>query len=758
MTPPAFKARFASARWLALAVFCLGLALSLGIARWHAEQDRLLAAQRLELAAVAMGETLRLRINNFNQALLGLRGAFGEGGRRFDRFREFDRVVDLLATHPGALAVGYAERVSQDSSIPWLSALGRRHGREISLKAAAVNNGDRFLVGERIGSADLGTDLAAFTAVREAGLRATWYNRPALSAPVAGQGGELPTFFLVLPVYRGGVAPIDAMPRHELTEGWLFVQFSGERLMHGLGEGDLLVRLSDRDGEEVVPVFASSTLRLPVEAGAMRHARTEIVAGRTWEFEVFAGPDLVGRAWRATPWTTTAAGVAISVLAALLVQSLVITRRRALRIAERMTAALRLGERQLAQILGGSPVAMFVIDTAHRVSHWNRACEVLTGVAAEAVVGRSEAWRGFYDAARPTLADCIVDGVDGAAISRHYGAAWQPSPVVAGALQVESYFERFPGGGRWLFFMAAPLRDESGRLLGAIETLYDITARHRAEQALGEQASELRVANDELARTLGQLRETQHELVRREKLAALGSLVAGVAHEINTPLGNALAVASTLHDESVAIGRSLREGLRRSVLEAYIAKCRDGAQLLLDALGRTAQLVGSFKRVAVNQAQSERRAFDLAETVRTVEILVRSGLRVSGVALESTVPEGIRLDSFPGELEQILIALVSNAITHGFEGSARGTIRIDATAQNGWVRLVVADDGKGIAAEVLPRIFDPFFTTRFGAGDNGLGLHIAYNQVTAILGGTIRVDSRPGEGARFILDLPLHAP
>jgi len=310
--------------------------------------------------------------------------------------------------------------------------------------------------------------------------------------------------------------------------------------------------------------------------------------------------------------------------------------------------------------------------------------------------------------------------------------------------------------------------DEIGRLASRMEgTRRELlqlfaelqTARDELEARVALRTQDLAAANREQAALLERLSGTQAQLVQSEKLAALGSLVAGVAHELNTPIGNCLMAASTLDDHRRDFIRETEQGLRRSQLNTFLHGLGDATQSLVRNLQRAADLVVSFKQVAVDQTSSQRRRFELREVAHEIEVTLAPSFRKARCRFINAVPEGLQFDSFPGPLGQVITNLATNAITHGLEGQPAGEFRLEAQALGPRrVRLVCSDNGLGIAAEHLPRIFDPFFTTRLGTGGSGLGLHIVYNIVTGILGGTINVESPPGEGARFVLELPLEAP
>jgi signal transduction histidine kinase len=275
-----------------------------------------------------------------------------------------------------------------------------------------------------------------------------------------------------------------------------------------------------------------------------------------------------------------------------------------------------------------------------------------------------------------------------------------------------------------------------------------------------ERTSRLEKANAELEGALESLRQAQHELVRTEKLAALGSLVAGVAHELNTPIGNSVTVASTLHDMTADFSRVLEAGkLKRSVLDGYLDNARTAADLLLSNLSQANELVSSFKQVAVDQASSQRRRFDLKLVIEEVTATLTPIIKKTPFRLHLELAGKVAMDSYPGPIGQIVTNLVMNSLTHAFEARETGNMTLAARKRGQrQVEIVYADDGVGISTSDMQRIFDPFFTTKLGRGGSGLGLHIVYNLVTRVLGGRIKASSQVGGGTRFEITLPLKAP
>ena len=258
-----------------------------------------------------------------------------------------------------------------------------------------------------------------------------------------------------------------------------------------------------------------------------------------------------------------------------------------------------------------------------------------------------------------------------------------------------------------------------------------------------------------------QLQDAQAQLVSQQKLAALGALMAGVAHELNTPIGNSLLIASTLHQKTDELARRLAgPGLKRSELDAYLADAVGAHALVMRGLTSAADLVNSFKQVAVDRTTEQRRRYDLRQVVAEVLATMMNRVRASGHGIDADVAPDIAMDGYPGPLGQVIANFINNALLHAFPpargGGGRMWLRAGAPL-DGRVTLVFGDDGAGIAPEHMARIFDPFFTTKLGQGGSGLGLSISYNIVTSVLGGQIGVHSGAG-GTEFTLELPLTAP
>lgn len=265
----------------------------------------------------------------------------------------------------------------------------------------------------------------------------------------------------------------------------------------------------------------------------------------------------------------------------------------------------------------------------------------------------------------------------------------------------------------------------------------------------------------DLQQSMEKLDLTQKSMIEREKMASLGDVVAGLCHEINTPLGVCVTVASSLSNYNEDFKNILDEGaLKKSDLDSYVYSIAEAENLLNTSLHSAAELMGHFKQVAVDQTSSHRRRFDLAEMLAEVLIIVKPAFKSEKYRLDLHCEKGIEMDSFPGPLNQVITNLLYNAKDHGFQNRETGNVKICAEVKKDSpdVTIKFSDDGSGIAEKNMDKVFNPFFTTKPGRGGTGLGLNITYNIVTSILGGEITVHSREGQGATFIITIPRHAP
>jgi signal transduction histidine kinase len=316
----------------------------------------------------------------------------------------------------------------------------------------------------------------------------------------------------------------------------------------------------------------------------------------------------------------------------------------------------------------------------------------------------------------------------------------------------EHRYERTSSKGRTFLVHGKTLFDE-GKSIEFIITMTEITDRKQAEMAQTE-------ANLRLEKLVTELNEARADLVRNEKLAGLGSLVAGVAHELNTPLGNCLMMTSTIADSTRQFAKKAQSMMvARNELEEYFANTINAMGLLTQNLSVAADLIMRFKQVAITQAHSQRREFDFLDLVHDIETVIHDKIQSSGHSLTFSIEAGIVFDSYPDPLEQVMLTFIHNALQHAFEDGFAGTMTLAAQKINPQhVQLEFRDNGKGIQAQYLAHIFDPFFTINVQRGFGGLGLHICHNIVTSLLGGEIEAQSELGAGTVFVLRLPLYTP
>lgn len=256
-----------------------------------------------------------------------------------------------------------------------------------------------------------------------------------------------------------------------------------------------------------------------------------------------------------------------------------------------------------------------------------------------------------------------------------------------------------------------------------------------------------------------QLAQTSELLLQSERMASLGGLVAGVAHEINTPVGVSLTCATTLHKATQDLATQMEGGgLRRQILQDYLQVATESTALLTSNAQKVADLVRSFKQVAVDQTSEARRSFRVRAYVEEVILSLRAELKRSAMQIELRCPEGLEMDSYPGAFSQALTNLLLNAQRHAFDARAHGLVTIEISLSGEQVEIEFADNGVGIAPEHLGKVFEPFFTTQRHAGGSGLGLSIVYNLISNALGGQVRVLSQVGQGTRFLIGLPRVAP
>ncbi len=333
----------------------------------------------------------------------------------------------------------------------------------------------------------------------------------------------------------------------------------------------------------------------------------------------------------------------------------------------------------------------------------------------------------------------------------------------------EAQLQRANGDIRWVSLSSRSFVEADRTLV--VFTYFDVTERRLAQQEVlelnaqlearvAQRTAELLSVNQALTQTLATLERARDQLVQSEKLAALGSLVTGVAHELNTPIGNCVTAVSAFSYRVTEFAALVEGGLKRSDLQRFLDDSRQATDLLDRNITRAAKLVSSFKRVAVDQASSQRRHFSLATAIAEILVTLKPIVAKSACTLTSDTLQDVQIDSFPGPLGQVLTHLVENAILHGYD-SGQTTGRIDIGRKflrPNYLTITVQDWGRGIPVEHMRHLFEPFFTTRLGQGGSGLGLYVVHNITTGVLGGTIEVESVEGQGAVFTISIPLVAP
>ncbi len=457
---------------------------------------------------------------------------------------------------------------------------------------------------------------------------------------------------------------------------------------------------------------------------------------------------------------------------------------------------------RISEYFDGSPVPAFAIDANHVVTQWNRACERITGIAADAIVGTTNHWKAFYKQKRPLLADLIVSGIAEETVESYYTGKCRRSPLIPGAYEVEDFFPQLGESGRWLFFSASPLRDDSGQVVGAIEVLQDVSKRKfaetdlynvqlRLEELVARRTSQLEQANErleedirrreaveaellrrnnELTQLNEQLGKAQEQLVQSEKMASIGQLAAGVAHEINNPIGYIFSNFGSLEgyiaklfemlkiyeevessitsSEALATVKTARERLELDYLKEDIPALMTESKEGISRVRKIVQDLKDFSRVEVNQ---DWQWADLHRGIDSTLNIVNNEVKYKADVIKDygDIPE---IECLPSQLNQVIMNLVVNA-AHAITGE-RGRIVISTGVEGDKVWIKVSDSGSGIPKDILPRIFDPFFTTKPIGSGTGLGLSLSYGIIQKHQG-TIHVDTEVGRGTSFRITLPI---
>ncbi|WP_229261329.1 sensor histidine kinase [Duganella margarita] len=423
------------------------------------------------------------------------------------------------------------------------------------------------------------------------------------------------------------------------------------------------------------------------------------------------------------------------------------------RIAQLEQSQRRLSESEarFKTLFDMAPLPLTVSDREGRIVAANRAVRHTFGSAADNLIGKRSNEVPFWASAVERERIWQIYREEGAVQGAIAGVLLPDGSV--GSVAIWSSSLTLDGNDA-IIWALLDLTEE----LNAKRELKDLNVS--LESRVRERSAALERANGELNATLQTLRHTQHELLSSEKMASLGSLVAGIAHELNTPIGNSLLASTALHDRVLDFGQQVSAGnLRRSQLTAHLDEVCTASTLISGSLHKAAELISSFKQIAVDQTNDQRRAFDLLAAVQDAIATYMPRLRRVPCEVTLQIPAELVLDSYPGGLYQILNNLITNALTHAFEQRHGAAITVSAERLDGdIIALAFRDNGSGMGDDVLKRVFDPFFTTRMGQGGTGLGMNIVYNIITGVLGGRISIDSALGAGTTIRMLLPRVAP
>lgn len=317
-----------------------------------------------------------------------------------------------------------------------------------------------------------------------------------------------------------------------------------------------------------------------------------------------------------------------------------------------------------------------------------------------------------------------------------------PVMVVSGAGDIRDVVEALRRGA-W-DYLVKPIQDMN-ILLHSVETCLERARLQRQNREYQQSLEE----------SLEKLHRTQKEMIQSAKMAALGDLVAGVAHEVNTPIGVSVTAASFLAERTRQLRDLYGKGeMKRSDLEKYLALAEESSGSVLSNLERAAELVQSFKKVAADQSSEEKRVFGMKNYLEQILLSLRPQFKRTPHQVSMECPDDLTLDSYPGAIMQIMTNLIMNSLLHGFADGRAGAISITVEPAGENVALTYRDTGVGMDQEQKERIYDPFYTTTRGSGGTGLGMNIVYNLVTQTLKGSIILETSPGQGAVFVLTLP----
>jgi PAS domain S-box-containing protein len=714
---------------------------------------------------VASDTNVRLQI--YFDMLLSIKGTFAINDR-VDRaqFARFIRELNLTQRYPGFRAIQFVRHVKDADLARFAAAVradtslepGGYPGFKIHPAAARADHYVIEFTEPMKGNENaFGLDLAALAphrAALELGRdtgRIVATERIILVQDATGQPG----FVARAPVYQPNLPLETVEQRRAALVGWVAIVFRVKNLMQEVIDPALLSQLAFRihdagdvgGGANAGPgknniMFDTSNPARPAVEGLAVEKRLK-VAQRQWvvNFSALEGSrysrDLGGVLW------IGAGGTLISAL----IGALLIASARSRMLAAQVRATL--DEQRAFQDSASVGIALFSEGVIVRC---NRGMEEMLGYAPGTLAGqrtavlmRPEAGAADVFAAgaatRRWQGECELVRKDGSAI-------WclvNGKALTAGDLA---------HGGAWVIQDISDRKNAEAALVDAKDGL-----QHSLTE-LAQQKANVETAHSDLSSVLVTLKQAQTNLITSEKMASLGSLVAGIAHELNTPIGNSLLTATALDDMVTVFEKKYADGgIKRSALEALMADTRLACSIMTNSLRRAADLITSFKQVAVDQTSDKRRRFELGEVLRDTLATFAAQLKRANCETRIDCPQALMLDSYPGSVGQVLSNLINNALLHAFEGRARALLTITARdAGDDQVLLIFSDDGVGMPPKILHQVFDPFFTTKMGQGGSGLGMNIVYNIVTGMLGGSIEIESSSEHGTSVTIRMPRSAP
>ena len=703
--------------------FAVGICLTLWICILVSNAQDARIRNNLQRDADKVASDTRVRLQTYFDMLMSIKGMFAVSDKvSRKQFAQFIGELNLTERYPGFQAIQFVRYVPTGQ----LDAFTDTVRRDSSLVAGgypafkvtpAPDRDDHYIIdfnepmtGNEIA---FGLDLATLPGQLAAVQQGRDSGAIVVTEPIAliqiSQGGA--GFVARTPVYKPRM-PIDTVEqRRAAFVGMLAIVFRMNNLMREVIDPALAAHMAVRVHDAGIGgtagkgslMYDSGNGRDMVPGLALERAID--VPPRKWTMSVGA---IDGARYSRDVTNVILAGTAGSIISAL-VAALMIASGRSRNLAQRLSASLE--EQRAFQDSASVGIALF---SGGVIVRCNRGMEEIMGYAPGELTGKRTR------------------------ILVHGG----PNPFAGRAnsprSELEAELVRKDGETIWCLINGKALNrtDLAG---GGVWAIQDISDRKRTEATL---------------------KQAETNLITSEKMASLGALVAGIAHELNTPIGNSLLTATALADMAAEFETRCATGVvKRSALESHLADTRMACGIMVSSLRRAGDLITSFKQVAVDQTSAQRRRFDLCDVVRDTVATYAAQFKRANCEMEIDACDTLVMDSYPGSVGQVLSNLINNAMLHAFEGQSAGriTVRVHPVGDE-QVLILFADNGIGMTTRVMHQVFDPFFTTKMGQGGTGLGMNIVYNIVTGVLGGTVEIDSAPGKGTAVTIRVPKRAP